>query len=116
MPKQVQITAKVPKLSKEATATYTTGETSAESIQLFGDAAVNSNANSNWGVVIQGAMRRWIEQGKSPAEIQTLVAGMKMGVSLPRGTGDPVAAIKNKWASMSEEDRKALLQALRTMK
>ena len=57
-------------------------ETAAEAIQLYGDTPVRDNAWANFKVRIQSNVRSWLRAGKSNEEIQTLVDGLVMGMSV----------------------------------
>jgi len=120
MPKVLKVSAKDPGMEKgkkvrepsSATIELQTGETAKESIEMFGDEPVLSNANANWVVTIQGGIRRMLAAGKSQAEIQKEIGSSKMGVSRAR-TADPQAAIKKQWATWSPEQRAAFIKEMK---
>lgn len=114
MPKTLQVTAKASgeEGAPIATVSVDTGATAKESVEMFGDDAVNSNANANWTVTIQAGIRRLLKTGKSPEECQAAYTGAKMGVALAR-VSDPTAAILAKWPTMNEEQRTDFLKKLK---
>ena len=114
MPTQMEVTARLGKAegAPSATAYVQTAETAKEAIELFGDEAVVSNANANWRITLQGAIRRYLKAGKTSKEIQELLKSAKMGVTLER-VSDPKAALLAKWGTMSEAERQELLAALK---
>ena len=103
MSKVLQVTAKASgdKDAASATVSVNTGADAQESIKLFGDDAVNSNANANWTVTIQAGIRRLLKAGKGEAEVQAAFEGCKMGVALAR-VSDPTSAILAKWPDMDD--------------
>lgn len=115
MPKQITVSAKAPKedgSSVEGVATVNWGESLEETVSLYGDAAVDSNALASATVTIQGGIRRMLRAGKSSEEIQAAFDGWKLGVAIAR-VSDPTAAIMAKWPGMSEEARTAFLNDLK---
>lgn len=112
MSKQITVTAKAPKVDKTGEATVTVGETAKESIELFGDEAVNSNALANATVTVQSGVRRMLTAGKSAEEIQDAFSNWKLGVAIVR-VADPTAAIMAKWPTMSKEERAEFLSKLK---
>jgi len=117
MSKDYNITAKAGKAAdaKSATITLAGPETIEEAVDMYGGEAILSNGMANFTVTMQGRIRADIKAGLDEAAIQAKHASDKMGVSLPKGTADPVAGIKNKWASMDPAARKALLAELKSM-
>lgn len=126
MPKSAVVTANLPvknedgtvqkdaegkAIVKSAQVTTQFGETAEESIQMFGGDVVNSNFRANAIITLQGAIRRFLGQGKSQEEITTLLSGWKPGVSVDKSI-DPVVAMKAKLAGMDADARKALLKEL----
>jgi len=112
MPKKVEVAAKGSTKEVVATAYVMAGETAMESIELFGDEAVNSNAIANWKITVRGALNRYLKAGKTPEEAVKMVENAKMGISLER-VSDPKAALMASWSSMSDEARKELLAELK---
>jgi hypothetical protein len=86
-------------------------ESAKEAIEVFGDAAVLSNAVSNWVVTIQSAIRRYLKTGIKAADIQAKLGAVKMGVSLDR-VADPKTAMLAKFQSMSPADQAAYIKEL----
>jgi hypothetical protein len=88
MPGIIEVTAK--KNEAEATINYDFGENLEEMTELFGDSVTFTNARSNMKIVLQAAMRRRLEAG-------------------------PIAAAKAKYATMSDEEKAAFLEDLRSL-
>lgn len=88
------------------------GETATESIQMFGDDAVNSNALANWRVTVQGAIRSGLKKGETAAAIQARLADAKMGVSVKGAQVDPVQAYLATFAAATPEKQKQMLAEL----
>ena len=110
------VTAKIGKgetASQPMTINVQAGATAEESIEMFGTDAVNSNANANWKVTLQSAVRAAIKAGLTPEAAQEKLGGSKMGVSQPRSAADPVAAMMNKWSTMDAETKKAFMAQLK---
>jgi len=107
------ITAKAPKLGKECTVFVPFGETAAESIEMFGDSAVNSNAFANHRVIVQSGVRRALEAGKAEEEIVKIFADAKMGVATSAGAVDPVQASLSKYKLMTADERREYLASLK---
>lgn len=115
--KDAQIKAKDGKdatTAKEVTATVQFPETLKEAIEVFGEANVLSNALANWTVTLQSAIRRYVRAGKTPEEIQGLLANAKMGAALERVT-DPKSAMLAKFQAMTPEERAAYIKDLQTL-
>ena len=112
MPKIMDVSAKGG--GKEIVGTWhvKVGETAAEGIEMFGDQAINSNANANAKITVRGAINRYLKAGKSHEEIQKILDGWKMGAALER-VSDPKGAFKALWATMSDEERKEMMQDLK---
>lgn len=112
MPKAMTVSAKDPKSGKSADLTVQTGETAAEKIQMFGDEAVSSNADSNWAVTLQGAIRSGIRRGETQEQIQSRLGSAKMGVKVTGAKVDPVQAYLAQFASATPEAQKKMLAEL----
>ena len=82
-----------------------------EAVEVYGEAAVLSNALANFTITLQSAIRRYKRAGKSNEEIQSLVSAAKMGQALER-VSDPKAAMTTKFKNMSEEERRAFIKEL----
>ena len=80
---------------------------------MFGGEAVLTNANANWKVTLQGGLRACIKAGLTQEQAQEKLGGSKMGVSQPRGSADPVAAMMNKWGAMDPDAKKAFMAQLK---
>lgn len=92
-----------------ATIEVQTGVTAKESIELFGDEAVKTNAESNWTVTLQSNIRGGLKKGETQAQIQARLGGAKMGVAQKGAVIDPVQAFLALYASATPERRKELL-------
>jgi len=91
------------------------GETAAESIQMFGDEAVNSNAFANYRVTVQANIRGALKRGEPISSIQARLAGAKMGVAIASGKMDAEAAFKAKFLAADEAGRKKMIADLRAL-
>ena len=124
--KKIQIGALVPE-KKDATGKVTQkqlgpvsveveyGETAAESVKLYGDEAVNTNAFANWRVTLQANIRGALKRGEAPQAIQARLASAKMGVAVTGGKIDAEAAFKAKFMSATPDERKKMIQQLRDL-
>lgn len=112
--KTVEVTARNGKEegAPSATISIQAAETAAEAIQAFGDQAVISNANANWIITVQSAIRRLLKTGVKPEDIQAKLGGVKMGVAIERVAGDPKVAMISKFAAMSPEEKAAFIKEL----
>lgn len=111
--KSMEVKARAPKIDREAVIYVNFGDTTKESVEMFGDEAVNSNAWAAARVTIQAGIRRLLEGGKSQEEVQTAFTDWKLGVAMERSS-DPIAAALGKFKTMSEEEQAAFLEQLRT--
>ena len=91
----------------------TTGATAAESIQLFGDKAVKTNAESNWTVTLQGNMRAGMLKGETQEALQARLGGAKMGEATRGVKIDPVQAYLAMFQSATPEKRAEMLDELK---
>ncbi len=118
MPKESQITARVPKNEKKGTEemigsiTIQVPETCKEAIEMYGDAAVLSNALSNWIVTLQGGIRGGLKRGEDAATIQARMGGSKMGVAATKAQVDPQQAWLAQYSTASPEERKKMKKEL----
>ncbi len=110
----IEITAKkeIEGVEKSATISYDFGENSADAIKKFGDETVFSNFRANAKITAQGAMRRMLEDKKTPAEITERMKSWKPGVALERIV-DPVAALLGRWDSYSDQEKAEILKKLK---
>ena len=117
--KDLQVSATVParpaKGDKPAqpqigpfTITVKTGETAKEKIEMFGDAPVSSNADSNWTVVLQSAMRAGMRRGETQAQLQARLGGSKMGVAATKAAIDPKQAWLAAYQAATPAERKKM--------
>ncbi len=93
------------------TINYDFGDNLADAIKKHDDAVVFTNYKANGTVVIQAGIRRELEANKSQTEITAKFKGYKLGTAMDRSI-DVQAAFTAKWASMSPEERKAMLVEL----
>ena len=78
---------------------------------MFGEDVVFSNFRRASVVTAQSIVRRLIKAGKSDAEIQTAMSAWRPGVAVERVV-DPVAALKARFSTMTEEERAKVLAEL----
>lgn len=120
MPVQREISAKLPpkegRNTEELNATVIVmcGETAEESIEMFGDDAVNSNAFANWRVTLQSNIRSSLGAGQDQDAIQEKLGSARMGVATAGGRVDPQAAFIAKFKMSTQEEQAEMLDALRT--
>ncbi len=107
----VSISAKAPKVDKEATVNVDLGNDVQDAINKFGAEVVFSNFKANAVITAQSNIRRYLEKGMGQEEIQAKLSAWKPGVAMDR-TVDPKAAIMSKFAGLSAEDKKAILEKL----
>lgn len=119
MPQKMQVTAQVPANKEKGTPQLgpvtievTTGKDLNEDIQMFGAEAIKSNADANWTVTIQSAIRSALKRGEDPATIQARLGSAKMGVAVKGVKIDPVQAYLNKFQSATPEEQKKMLAEL----
>ena len=118
MTKAMIVEAKVPeskeKGTKEMTGTVTvqTGETLEEMVQMFGAEAVKSNAESNWIVTLQSAVRAGLRRGETQEQIQARLGNAKMGVKVVGAKVDPYQAYIAMYASATPEAQKKMIAEL----
>jgi hypothetical protein len=110
----LQVSAKDPKSGKAATISVKTGDTATEMIKMFGEEAVASNANSNWVVTLQSAIRSGIRRGETQEQIQKRLGEAKMGVKVVGGKVDPVQAFVAKFQASSAEEQQKMLAELKS--
>jgi len=91
-----------------------TGVTAVESIALFGDKAVKSNADANWVVTLQSNIRARLLKGESADAIQLARGGAKMGVAVKGAKVDPIQAYMAMFATATPEKQKEMLKELQT--
>ena len=96
-----------------ATVTIEDGATAAEQIKMFGDEAVKTNAQSNWDVTVQAAIRRGLAAGKTQAQIATELATAKMGVKTVGAKVDPQQAFIAKFKSATPAEQAKMLAELK---
>jgi hypothetical protein len=124
MPEKLVITANVPeKKDKDGNIvqkaigpfnlTVSTGATAAESIALFGDAAVKSNADDSWVVTLQSNMRSGMKRGESQEQLQARLGVAKMGISNKGGKIDPEQAYLAMFASATPQKQAEMLAELK---
>jgi hypothetical protein len=91
------------------------GDTAAESIAMFGDDAVNTNAFANWRVTLQANIRGALKRGEPISSIQSRLASAKMGVAVHTGKMDAEAAFKAKFLAADADTRKKMIADLRAL-
>lgn len=88
------------------------GETGAESIQMFGDEAMNTNAFANWRVTIQAGIRSALKRGETPEAIIARFGAAKMGVAQHGTKIDPMQAYLAAFSSATPEKQAEMLAEL----
>jgi len=124
MAKQLTVTARIPE-KKDASGKITqaqlgpvsivvsTGATAAEMIQMFGDEAVASNAESNWVVTLQSNMRSGLKKGETQEQLQARLGSAKMGVATAGVKVDAEQAYLAKLMAATPADRAKMIEALK---
>ena len=107
----VMIEATESTTDRKVAISYNFGQTLADASAMFGEDVVFSNFRRASVVTAQGIMRRLIKAGKSDAEIQTAMSAWRPGVAVERVV-DPVAALKARFSTMTEEERAKVLAEL----
>ncbi len=107
-----EVTAKLPKLEKEATVLVDLGENCEDAVARFGAEVVFSNYLANTKVDVQAGIRRYINAGLDQAAIQAKFDNYKPGVTMDRVV-DPVAAMAAKMQKMTPEEQEAAFAELR---
>lgn len=108
----VEVTAKAPKIEKEATIVVDCGENLQDAISRFGEEVVFSNYLANVKISCQSGIRRYLEAGLSQEAIQEKFDGYKPGVTLERVV-DPVATLASRFAKMTPEEQAAAFDELK---
>jgi hypothetical protein len=107
-----EVSAKAPKIGKEAKILVDLGETAEDAIARFGAEVVFSNYLANVKIGVQSAIRRYLEAGLDGDAIQAKFENYKPGVTLDRVV-DPVAALAAKLAKMTPEEQEEAFAKLR---
>lgn len=108
----IEVSAKAPKLEKEATILVDLGDSVEDAIARFGGDVVFSNYQANVKITVQSAIRRYLEAGLDQDAIQTKFENYKPGITLERVV-DPIAAMAAKLQKMTPEEREEAFAALR---
>jgi|TARA_Y100000310_G_scaffold73040_1_gene69183 hypothetical protein len=109
--KQVSAKTEVDgKVVGPVTVNYDFGATTEEKIKLFGEDCTNSNAEASMTVALQDIIRNGLKAGKSAAAIQKTVSEWKPGVK--RKARSKAEKVRDEFASLSAEEKKALLAQL----
>jgi len=110
--KKIKVTAKAPKVNKEATIEVNFPENTTEAVELHGEAPCISNINAAATIKVQAAMRAGLssEPPKSVEEIQKALENYKLGV-VTRSKKDPVEALLAR--EMDDDATLALIQKLK---
>jgi len=107
-----EVSAKAPKIEKEATVVVDLGENLEDAVARFGAEVVFSNYIANVKIGVQSGIRRYLEAGKTNEEIQTVFDTYKPGVTMDRVV-DPVAALAAKFSKMSPEEQAQAFEDLK---
>ena len=115
--KDLVVTAKNGKEegAPSASVTVKVPETLAEAQQMYGEAAILSNAMANGIITLQAGIRRELKAGKKPEEIATKLASWKLGVAVERSAVDPKAAFMARFAAMTPEEQAAEIKRLQDL-
>lgn len=81
-------------------------------VDLCGADVVFSQYKANAKVALQGIIRAKTKAGLEPSAIQTLVNAWKPGMVAERTSVDPATAIKNAFATWSDEKKAEFLSQL----
>jgi hypothetical protein len=111
----VKATKVIDGIERQACVQYDFGDNLQDAVAKFGEKAVYDDFVASAKITLQAGMRRLLEAGKSEAEIASALATWKPGVKMERMV-DPVAALMNKFGTMSEEEQLALIEKLKSMK
>jgi hypothetical protein len=111
------ITTKAPKKdNRTISVDYDFGASLQDAVNRFGEAVVFSFFEDNATIALQQRIRAWMEADLSDADINAKVAEWKPGVKSPRTGGkkkDPATLLKEAFASMSAEEKQAMLRDLK---
>lgn len=123
MPETLQVTANVPEKTKDGKVTQVaigpftisvqTGKDAAESVRLFGDAAVKTNSDANWVVTLQGNMRAGMKRGETNEALQARMGSSKMGVATAGVKVDVKEAYIATYLSSTPEEQMKMLGELK---
>lgn len=94
------------------TGEYDFGGNVERAIELFGADVIYSYFRQGAGLLIGARVRDWLQAGKNPEEIQTLLNAYKIGLKTPKVKTDPKQALFNKLAGLSPAEREAEIAAL----
>jgi hypothetical protein len=111
MPALIEVKAKSVKADAEAVVHYDFGENHAEAVEKFTEAVVFSGFRANAKILLQAYIRRLLEVGKTT---EGIADSWKPGVQMER-ISDPIAAVKAKYATMSDDEKAAFLNDLESM-
>ncbi len=112
---EITATKKIGDVEKSAAIAFDFGGTAAEAIEKFGAEVVYANFVRSAVITAQAAIRRMLEAGSTQDQITEKMKSWAPGVPLERVI-DPVAAITAKMASMSQEEKDALIEKLMALK
>ncbi len=96
---------------REGSLQYDFGDNLADCVEKFGDEVVFSNAVAQMKIGLQARMRAYLAEGKG---VEALAAMWKPGVQMPKSV-DPIAAAKAAFATMSPEERLAMIAKIQEM-
>ena len=96
---------------KSATIVTDLGDDLRDAVSKFGEEVVFTNYKRAVTVTAQASIRRMLENNLDEKAIADKMAGWKPGIALDRSV-DPVAALKARMSTMSDADKRALLDQL----
>ena len=105
----IEVSAKTGE-GAEASLNYDFGADLKDAVNKFGDEVVFTNFRKSAKIDLQSVMRRYLTAGKDVADLLNI---WKPGVTLER-TVDPKAAAKNAFSKMSDEEKRAFIQELKS--
>lgn len=110
---EIKATAKLEDQEEriEATFSFTIGETLAEDIEMFGEEVVRDMWLRAAVVKGQAAVRRELENGTHPDDVQEALSDWRPDIQHTTKK-DPKLTIKQKFASLSDEEKAEVLAAL----
>ena len=98
---------------KSAVISFDFGENAADAINRYGDDVVFSQFVAAAKITAQSAMRRMLEAGKTQEEIAAKMSSWRPGVALTREAVDPITAALGRFGTMTPEEQKAFIAALK---
>jgi len=108
-----KVSATNPKVGRHVEVEYDFGDNLQDAVEKFGEDVVFSQFKQKCKVALQAVLRNWLAAGVSDEEIQNKVQAWKIGLGPQKK--DPKQKLLEKFASMSDEEKKAFLAELKKM-